>query len=250
MIGAWHGIILLAFVAPIAAAWWVVRRVNDRQDAAAPQILSVTLFLATAWAGLGAVGALITIALALVPDQPATVTVPIQPFWPADLPGVTIEGPTAQVISGGMTSAQVTATGLSVGARLLLALGSALITLVSAAIAALIAVMCIQLIRGTGFRSLIVRAATLTATICLIGGLGSQVLDAIGGSIAARELLLITATSWSEYPDDFTPLAALPEPGTSWHIDFWPIGAALGFGALAAVFRHGSELQKETEGLV
>ncbi|MFL0412084.1 hypothetical protein ACH0AH_12985 [Microbacterium paludicola] len=249
----WHIMVLLGLLLPVVAAWWIVARLGRAHtgtDAPTPRILSVTLFLSAAWAGISAIGAIITVVLALLPDQPATVTIAVAPFWPTPLPGVTVDGPTADVVSGGLTSAQVTATGLSVAARVLLALGNALIALVSAAVAALIAVICFQLIRGAAFRSVIVRAASFTAAVCLVGGLGAQIFDAVGGSIAGREILEITGASWTGYPDGFNPIDALPRPATSWNIDFWPIGAALGFAALAAVFRYGSVLQKDTEGLV
>jgi len=44
--------------------------------------------------------------------------------------------------------------------------------------------------------------------------------------------------------------AWLPQPGFGIEFPLWPIAAGLAFTALAAIFRYGSRLQRDTEGLV
>jgi len=76
-------------------------------------------------------------------------------------------------------------------------------------------------------------------------------LSDIGGSMAASELLQITGGSYAEVAgieDVFD--AWLPQPNFVLELPVWPIAAGLAFAALAAVFRYGSRLQRDTEGLV
>ena len=68
--------------------------------------------------------------------------------------------------------------------------------------------------------------------------------------MASSEALNIAAAEWTGYPDSCDISTALPQPTVAISVDFWPIGAALGFAALAAVFRYGAVLQRDTERLV
>ncbi|MFC7766109.1 hypothetical protein [Leucobacter soli] len=72
----------------------------------------------------------------------------------------------------------------------------------------------------------------------------------IGGSMAATEALSWDSAVWTgaTTSDDFA--AFWPEPDIQIQLPFWPLAAGLGFAALAAIFRYGSRLQRDQEGLV
>jgi type VI protein secretion system component VasF len=57
------------------------------------------------------------------------------------------------------------------------------------------------------------------------------------------------AASAAALPPDGSS-AAFTDGGFSVTLPWWPVGAALALLALAAVFRYGAKLQRETEGLV
>lgn len=248
----WHVILLLLLVGvPVAALIFLFARARKSRSPGDPTpIVNLTLVVAAFYSALCLLGVVVGFVSTLMTPA-VTMTVPVQQYWPLPMPGVEVtSGPTAQVIGGGFTAAELTLEDLSLTVRMLWASGQALGTLVPAAIAGLIALMCFQLLRGAAFAPVVARAAILTAGVVLVGGLGAQLLCDIAGSMASSEALNVISAEWTGYPDDWDIYTALPEPALAVSVDFWPIGAALGFAALAAVFRYGGILQRDTETLV
>lgn len=249
-IAGWLLLLLLLLIALVVVAIVVWRK----KRAAAPDdptpVVSWTLGLAAFYAGLCVIGAVVGVVSTLM-SPAVTMSVPVQEYWPLPLPGLTVTGgPTAQVLDGGFTTAELALENLSPTTRMLWASGQLLTGLVPAAIAGLIALACFELLRGAAFAPVVARAAMITAVVVLVGGLGAQVLCDVAGSMASSEALRITAADYTGYPDDFDITAFLPQPALTVSVEFWPIGAALGFAALAAVFRFGTRLQRETDLLV
>lgn len=247
----WHIAILLVVLVIIGAIVAVVLASRPaRAGRPSTRVIGITLFLAAVWAGGSMVGAIMSFAFVFIPSAAQNIRMPVTPYWPLPVPGVTLEGPTATVVSGGFLEAEVVVEGLSTGTRLLWASGQALEALVPGAIGALVAVVCFQLLRGAPFAPAVARAALITALVVLVGGIAEQILTGLGGSLASNEVLQLTSAEATGMPDGWDISTALPQPASGWTVTLWPIGAALGFAALAAVFRYGSRLQRDTEGLV
>lgn len=230
----WHALILLVLIGvPIAAAVLIFRRARrsgEKGDAA--PVVNVTLVVAAFYGGLCLIGGIVGFVSTLVTPA-VTLEVPVSEYWPFET--TAFDNLPATVLAGGFTSAELTIEGLATPARLLWAFGQLLGLLVPAAVSGLIALVCFQLLRGAAFAPVVARAAMITAVVVLVGGLGSQVLSSIGGSIAGTQAFSFGSTAVA---------------GFSIGLDFWPIGAGLAFAALAAVFRYGSQLQRDTDGLV
>lgn len=238
------GVVIVGLIVAYAVATRRARAAGDPSP-----VVSVTLSVAAIYAVVSLLAAVVALVSTLLTPQ-VTLTVPVAQYWPLPLPGVTIEPGDATVVDGGFTHADLAVDGLSTAARTLWALGQFVGLLVPTAIAALIAVICFQLLRGAAFAPLVAHVAMITAVIVLVGGLASQLLCGVAGSMASNEALTIGGAQITGYPDDFDLWTALPQPTFMVSVDFWPFAAGLGFAALAAVFRYGSKLQRETEGLV
>lgn len=246
---AWHALILLAlFVVPAVLIVVFVRRA--RRTGNSSPVVSLTLVLSALWAGLGLLGAIIGLVSTLAAPTVA-VTVPVSPFWPEFLPGVTIDaGPTASVASGGFTEAALTVDGMSTNARILWGVGQFLIAMVPTVIAAMIALACFQLLAGRAFAPAVSRFALLTGVIVAVAGTAGEILSDLGASMVSKELFTVTAAQYPEIPGVEDPFAWWPSATFGVDIPLLPIAAGLAFAAVAAIFRYGSALQKETEGLV
>ena len=235
----------------VAVAIWrfsVAVRKSRRLGTGEP-VVKLTCAVATIWAA-ACVGAAIAVLNALINTQ-VSIDFPVAGFWPRLPDSMRIDGPTASLESGGFVEASGLVSGLGAPARICWAISQALWALVPGAIAAFIAVACAQLLRGRAFTEVVSRAAVITAVIVAAGGFAAQVLGDIAGALAADEVLRIVSAEYSEIPGIEDPLGAWwPRPGFNISLPFWPIAAGLGFAALAAIFRFGSRMQRDTEGLV
>lgn len=225
---------LLVLIVVSAVVAWFVRRRGSRTA-----VISVTLTIAAWWVALFVIGTPIAIVQTLasasvwVPDAPVSI------MWPDPLPCGTDDAGTAPYLECASTpSANLTIVGLSIAPRLLLAAGQLLGNVLLATPAAVIAILCFQLLRGRPFSRLAVRVLLIAAFIVLVAGIGVDIVTGIGRGLAAAEVLPAEG-------DGATSSAAF-----NLTVQLWPIGAALGLAALAAVFRYGFTLQRETEGLV
>lgn len=203
------------------------------------------------WATVAAAAAVyLVLTILLAPS--VQITIPVQTFWPTLPAGATYEGTTAAREQGGFTNAQVTLTGLSFGARSAWALSQALWCLIPGAIAALVAIAASRLQRGEPFTPLLSRFTTVTAVIVALGGIVAQLSGDLAGTAAAAELLRWSGANYPDIPvfPDSSMSTWLPQPGSNVEIALWPLAAGLGLAALAAMFRHGGHLRRDTEGLV
>ncbi len=221
--------------------------VRARRDGGSGAVVTTALVVAAGAAALSAIGAIIALLAALL-QNPVGITVPVQEFWPQLPAGAEVEGTTANRVGGGFTSADLLVADLSFVARLCWAIALALGWLVPGTVAALIAVGCLRLRAGRPFAPLLERLTMVTAVVVLAGGLLAEVLGDVAGSMAAQEALAWTGAEWTGELAD--PSVLLPRAGFRIDLPLWPIGAGLGLAALATLFRHGHQLQRDTEGLV
>lgn len=246
-----HLLVLLVAVAVVALI--VVLAVRSWRRRAIDSTIGVTLTASAVYSAIALIVAVGTV-IDVLTSRIVTIAVPVAEFWPTLPPGAEItSGPTATRVGGGFTTADVQLEGLNSATRALWAGGLAAVLLVQVAIAALIAVACFQLIRGAAFARIVTRVAIITAVVVLVGGIAASVLCGIAGSMAAQQLLSVTSAAWSNVPEawaEWDPTSLVPKPGLSIDFPFWPVGAGLGFAALAAVLKYGGRLQRDTEGLV
>lgn len=236
------------------------RRANDQTPEDRSVLLLVTVrFLALLYAGLVTIFTVVSTILTLV-NGTVRVNLPVGQFWPETYPWVDFSPkPSASVVNGGFTSADVLVEGLGIGTRLVLAAGGLVQGLVFVFIATVLALLCHRLLGGTPFRPLLARSTTWAAAAIGIGGIVWQILFGIGGSMASHQVLGID--QWTSYlpgtelPDyvasHFDPLATgLPGPSLGANVDVWPVLVGLALAAVAIAFRYIERLQKDVEGLV
>ena len=68
--------------------------------------------------------------------------------------------------------------------------------------------------------------------------------------MAARQVLEAGGWAWTEDLGLEDPSVLLPQPRLALTIEFWPIFTGMALAAVAAAFRHGERLQRDTAGLV
>lgn len=242
----WIGVaVILGLVIAFVAAARRARRTGDPSP-----LVSVTLSVSALWAAVCVIAATIVVLTTLMQED-VRITVPVQEFWPQLPDGTVVEGPTATRVGGGFVTAEILATGLSTAVRVCWAIGQGLGILVPGVIAALIAIACFQLIAGRTFAPVVSRMAWITAAVVAAGGVTAQVLNDVAGTMAAAQILTWSSGRYEEVAgieDVFH--AWLPRAGFEITFPFWPLAAGLAFAALAIILRHGSRLQRDTEGLV
>ena len=210
------------------------------------------------------IGAVVTVVLGLVTlvtlaiGGPVTVTMPVRGFLPMISPELReVSGPEATITGGpGFTEGTFTVEGLDLAARLWLAGGTLVNTVVTVTILLLITRLARQALEAAPFAqstsALLVRGGAVLA----IGGLVWQLCFAVGGLLASNQALFVTGFSTDD-PDvlernellGLDP-SGLPSAGGDITIDFWPVGIGLVLIVLGALLRHGERLQRDTEGLV
>lgn len=179
------------------------------------------------------------------------VALPTETFWPVLPEGVEMfPGGDARFVGGGFTEALASVTGLGLATRALLAAGTLVQGLTQLAVTWAVFLIAHRLLAGEPFRP-VVRKAVLVAAAALIGGgILWQVLFGIGEFMAAKEVLGSVGWGWDESVGLEDPSVLLPEPALRLTIAFWPIFSGLALAAVAAAFRYGEELQRDTAGLV
>lgn len=130
--------------------------------------------------------------------------------------------------------------GLPFGTRALLATGQLIGAVLVATPAAAIGVICFQLLRGAAFARVTSRALIVTAGVILVGGIAGDLVTGVGRGLAALEV----------FPSSADPDATGAVATYNLTVEMWPFGAALALAALAAVFRYGARLERDTAGLV
>jgi hypothetical protein len=245
-------LLLLAGAAVAMLALAVVMIVRIRRGKAGPAtVLRVTRFLAIAYAGLAVLGTLFGVFQSLLTET-VQLSMPVREFWPELRPTVEIlDGPTASVLYGGFQRAEVAVSGLDLPARLLLAGGHLLQGVTMTIIAVAVAVLCTRLLAGSPFRPVLSRSVMVAAVAVAAGGILWQLCFQLAGVLASAQVLTVTAWTADEavMADPGTDIG-WPEPSFGFTLEFWPLMLGLALAALAAAFRHGERLQRDTEGLV
>jgi len=134
--------------------------------------------------------------------------------------------------------------------RTLLAAGVLVQGLTQLAVTAAVHLLATRLLSGEPFQPAMSRAISLTAAALIAGGLLWQVLFGVGEFMAARQVLEAGGWSWPADLGLEDPSVLLPQPRLGLTIEFWPIFTGMALAAVAAAFRHGERLQRETAGLV
>ncbi|MGO4488675.1 hypothetical protein [Microbacterium sp. 2RAF4] len=161
-----------------------------------------------------------------------SVTVPSMPLS-------TVEAPAVLAASSNISEAQydtvtLTATGLSLSPRLLLAIADALAILGPFVLCVAVAWLCIRLLIGRPFGSAATWGIAVAALAVMAGGLMSQAVRANAFSEIALELDLVSAGV----------------PAFEMSIDLAPFGWGFALVVVAGAFEIGQRLQRDTEGLV
>lgn len=179
------------------------------------------------------------------------VALPTQEFWPV-LPEGVEWTPTsgASLVGGGFLQAEASVEGLGMNVRTLLAAGVLVQGLTQLAVTAAVYLLATRLLAGEPFQPAMSHAISLTAAALIAGGLLWQVLFGVGEFIAARQVLEAGGWAWTEDLGLEDPSVLLPQPRLALTIEFWPILTGMALAAVAAAFRHGERLQRDTAGLV
>jgi len=230
------------------------KRGADPEATEGHKVAKVTRIVALLVAATCAFGGLSnTFATLWGPD--VTVQLPVTQFWPAIPAGVDIQTPLATVVAGGFTQAAVSVNGLDTFARLWLAGAALLQALVGVTVGLIIARLCMAVLNKTLFGAKLIRGIRQVAGVVLLGGLGWQACQIVGGTLASQQVL--GASGWSIDQatvgagwSDLHQIMGLPSVVTSWEVNFWPVGVALAIFVLAELFRQGSKVQQEVAGLV
>lgn len=231
-------IMIATIVLPVVLIIAVFRA---RRTGTATPIVRIALIVSATWAGLALLRTVVVTVFWFTPNTYPFFTLRSQPYWPAPSPWDV--DPAADVAglgiqTGGFTTASVTASGLSLPTRGMLASGDVLAGLVTVILAGLVAFTCFRLLRERPFAPELARLSLIAGATCLIGGFASQVLLQLGGAAATDELIR----------GGMAPDGLVADSGLA--LDFWPLWVAIGLGAFAVFLRYGVSLQRETEGLV
>ncbi|MEV5041086.1 hypothetical protein [Microbacterium sp. LMI1x-1-1.1] len=242
--------LVVILIAAMILAFVLAAGERRREQKDPTSLVRVTQIVAVVWAGVSAVGALVTLLFILL-SPTVSITMPIQSFWP-ELPSQVRAEPTeATRVSGGFDSVTLDVAGLNPAARITWAISQVAAWLVPASIAALVAVACSHLLSGRGFAPVVARMASVAAVCVTAGGTLAQVFGDIAGSVASSQVFEVTGRSWKDIPGIEDPFAAwVPQANLLITFPFWPIAAGLGLAALAAFFRYGSRLQRDVTGLI
>ena len=250
----WNALVVIVVLGAITILWVVGRRSRPRvgTEVGASTAIRVTRIIAFVYAAVSVVG---TVAGALqnLFSETVSMRLPVKPFWPSLPSTVEVTGTTADVVGGGFDHAVVTVAGLDTATRVWLAAGDALQGATNVVIAVVVVVLCTSIIRQDPFRPALTRGINLTATSIIVGGLGWQVCDAVAGGLASSRVLRATGWSLDTAEIDWTDIRqviGLPMEGHEWTLDFWPVWVGLVLFAVAAVFRYGQKLQRDSDGLV
>lgn len=239
-------LLLVAFLGALLVAPYIDRRGKT------PEV-NLTRWVALVYIVLAAGGMVYRLLfIAMAPEL--QITMPVTEFWPKLPDNASIDGPTAQVVSGGVTQADVLVQGLTPSVRWLLGTAALLQGIVAIVVGAAVLNMCNGYLKRAAFRPALAKWFTVTAVVVVVCGLGWQILEDLAGYEASRQVLAHTAGMWDRNDtgrEDLTDIfgAVMPAPFEI-RVDFWPVFAGLGLFTTAQIFKRGFEMQKDTVGLV
>ncbi|WP_231370921.1 hypothetical protein [Microbacterium sp. 11MF] len=234
------GTIGLAIVAAIVGLMvWDARRRKSPSV-----LLDVIAAMARVWVAIVALGIVVTIIRWVSGGPYDLAEMPVTLRWPTELPcqsrsgGITGEG--AVLHCAVADSASATVSGLDGGLRALLGFGSVLSLLVAAVPGVVIAVLGQRALTRAPFAARSARWLLVSAIVVLVAGTLGSLLNDVGSFLVAQSVL---AEPIADSPVTAPWAFSLNPP-------VWPLGVALGLGALSVIFQQGARLQRETEGLV
>lgn len=218
----WAGLVFLGiFVGVIAAVVLVVWLIARSHGTTASLAVRATATLAGIWLGLAAISVVVSIARLIGGAD-------------VDISDTGVDWDqycgSGTVLCNGI---EQLARGVSFGPRLLVELGGLSETLAIVAPALALFVLCRSALRNSVFPDWIPRLLLICGAVALLLGSAGPVLGVMGAGLAATEVL--PADAYVFY---------------SFTVPWWPALVALACAAFAAIFRHGSRLQRDTEGLV
>ena len=249
----WWLMMLTVLGLGVAGMLYFIRwRGADPQTTEGNKVAKVTRVVAWIYVAACTVGGLTNAATTLW-DQNITMVLPVKQFWPVLPENVDIQTPLAVVESGGFSQAVVSVSGLDQAARLWLAGANLAQAAVAVGVGLVIVRLCTSVMNRSLFAPSLVRGVRQVAGVVLLGGMLGQGFQLVGGSIGAHQVL--GATAWGQTGEtipwnDIHNIIGLPSVAYEWEFSFWPVGIALVLMVLAELFRLGSKVQKDAEGLV
>ncbi|MDR6867162.1 hypothetical protein J2Y69_001761 [Microbacterium resistens] len=202
-------------------------------------VLDVAYQLASWVAMIAVIGLVLGVLNALTASTISVGPAPLPPSWPSTVPCLESNQPFTgrpSIVCGALRMSDVWVADPGMGVRVLAAGSRACGSVLIALPAALISLMCHQALRGHPFHESVAKYLFIGAGTALVIGIASDLLTAITGVTALREIL---APEDPGYPQSML-LTLTP----------FPFAFALALAALGVVFRYGSRLQRDTEGLV
>ncbi|MGY6497524.1 MAG: hypothetical protein ACXIUP_04785 [Microcella sp.] len=247
---------LVALVGLVLYLLGTRRRTAAGDPSRIPGVVAVIALISAAVTAITTV----TGAIAAAVGEQVTLTVPVRPFTLEPLPQIiSIDGPTAEAIGGpGFTEGTFVVEGLDVTARLWLVSGMLVNGIVLVLLLMAVFVVARRARLSDPFSQPLSPVLGTTGTLLGVGSVIWQICFLVAGNLAAAQLFGVrglTAVGLDEGQRERLRAQGLdssgfPMPGSEGTIEFWPIGVGLALIALAAVFRSGERLQRDTEGLV
>ena len=234
----WGGVGLAIIGALVGLLVWDARRRKSPSV-----LLDVIAAMARVWVAIVLLGSVFLIVRGVSTATYDIAAMPIEMAWPANLPCQASDyepiGAT-ELYCARTDSAHATVDGLDGGLRALLSAGDVLSLLVVGVPGLVIAVLSQRALDGPAFAARTSRWLLISAVIVLVAGTLGALLTDVGSTLVAQRVLPPASAD--------VPVAA----GRTFSIvpPVWPLGVALGLGALSVIFRQGARLQRETEGLV
>jgi hypothetical protein len=233
------GLVWITIIAAVLAilVW------NARRRRVPSVILDVTGTAARVWVGIVFIGAVVGL-IALIASPVTTLTeLPVAVDWPSALPCQSAgeaAGASTSLYCARLPTATAEIAALSGGIKTLVFAGGLLAYVAAAMPGVLVSVLCSLASAGTPFARPASRWLLVSSVVILVSGMLGEIVLAIARFLAAGAVL---------------PGAQSGDPATApstfaMTVPVWPIGAALALAALAVIFRHGSQLQRDNEGLI
>lgn len=232
----WIGVFVAAVAVLCVITVWIARRRGSTTVA-----LDAASAVAQGWLFLMVLGLGFTVWQWFSQSEISINEMPAFVQWAgAGIPGCSDPGGhTPVLLCASVDSVSATVAHLTLGTRIVLAVGQVLGILLMALPAVLIVVLVGQARKGSPFSRVAARAFAWSAVAILVLGTITDLVVGIGRTLAAFEVL----PSPEEGGD-------LTTQGIFYlSVPLWPAGVALALAALSVVFRYGSALQRQAEAL-
>lgn len=223
------GLVVLGFIASVVG-------IRAKKSGSKSVALDVSASLAFGWVAICIFGLLFAAWQTFFTDTTLITAAGVAepPLAPVD---ENADGPLPALTGAYSSDRNLEIRGLPIGILVVLFIGKALTVVLLALPGVAVRVVTVNAAAGRPFAARVGTTLGVLAIVVLVVGLARDLVEPIGQTLAANAVL----------PDE-GPLSA---PGVfTLTVQFWPFAAALALAALAAVFRHGFRLQKDTEGLV